>query len=319
MDFQYATIGKPLLVIISDRSELRDSSGSTLALARAGIDQGHNVWFGELGSFSFRGETLEGRVYQITYSGGQFQPEDLLRERRARLEEFFLVLLRAKQSNYHEEDLRVLGTSSVRFDNHPLEILRYCSKLSPLKYTSYTPETFVSSSIKAIREYIQQSSKREWILKPVDDFRGRGIHRTQGDVSFEQLQTIREDHGPYSVVQEYLPVTDVGDKRVLVVHGKPVAWGTRFPAEGRFLANHHAGGHYQATELSEEEKKIVRRVGKDLSKKGLNFAGVDFIAGKITEINVGSIGSVVSLDQFFEFDLPTRILDELIQNTNIQR
>src|SRR6185312_8750874 len=90
------------------------------------------------------------------------------------------------------------------------------------------------------------------------------------------------------LVQEYQPAVRIGDKRVLLLDGKPLGAILRVPRADDLRANIHAGGRVEATTLSPAEEKLVGTVGPELSRVGLVFVGLDLIGEKLIEVNVTS-------------------------------
>ena len=90
------------------------------------------------------------------------------------------------------------------------------------------------------------------------------------------------------IAQAFLPAVSEGDKRILLVDGKPVGAINRKPPSGAIRSNLVVGGTAEATDLSVREKEICARIGPELQKRGLLFVGIDVIGGMMTEINVTS-------------------------------
>jgi glutathione synthase len=91
------------------------------------------------------------------------------------------------------------------------------------------------------------------------------------------------------MAQKYLPAILEGDKRVLMVNGKPIPFSlARIPAAGELRGNLAAGGRGVPQPLSESDLKICERVSEELVRRGLLFVGLDIIGDRLTEINVTS-------------------------------
>ena len=89
-------------------------------------------------------------------------------------------------------------------------------------------------------------------------------------------------------MQKFLPIISEGDKRVLVLDGKPMGAIRRVPRHDDIRANIHVGGAVQATTLTDAEEHLVAEVGAVLRNEGLWFVGLDLIAGQLIEVNVTS-------------------------------
>ena len=89
--------------------------------------------------------------------------------------------------------------------------------------------------------------------------------------------------------QKYLPKISEGDKRVFLINGKVSGVISRVPKKGSFLSNMSKGAKPIQTSLTKIEIKISKLIAKDLKKKKIFFAGIDFIDQKINgDINVTS-------------------------------
>ena len=99
------------------------------------------------------------------------------------------------------------------------------------------------------------------------------------------------------MAQRYLPEINEGDKRVLLVDGKPVPFAlARVPALGETRGNLAAGGRGVPVALNDNDRGIAEALGPHLVDKGLLFVGLDIIGTRLTEINVTSPTCVRELD-----------------------
>ena len=89
--------------------------------------------------------------------------------------------------------------------------------------------------------------------------------------------------------QKFLPNIKRGDKRVFLINGKICGAISRVPKKGSFLSNMSKGAKPILTKLTKNEKKISSILAKDLLKKDIYLAGIDFIDEKLNgDINVTS-------------------------------
>jgi glutathione synthase len=102
-----------------------------------------------------------------------------------------------------------------------------------------------------------------------------------------------------------------GDKRIVLVDGKPTGAINRLPKAGEIRSNLAAGGKADATELTPREIEICDAIGPELARRGLLFVGIDVIAGHLTEINVTSPTGIVAIDRFNGTDHPAMIWDAI--------
>jgi glutathione synthase len=102
-----------------------------------------------------------------------------------------------------------------------------------------------------------------------------------------------------------------GDKRIVLVDGKPAGAVNRLPKAGEIRSNLAVGGSGAQTELTPRELEICAKLGPELARRGLVFVGIDVIAGYLTEINVTSPTGIVAIDKFNGTDTPTLIWEAI--------
>jgi glutathione synthase len=159
------------------------------------------------------------------------------------------------------------------------------------------PKTVVSSKHEDIREF--QKAQGDIILKPLDGMGGSGIFRITADGLNlgAVLETLSPNESRLVMAQEYRPEIVDGDRRVLVLHGKPISHVlARIPSQGETRGNLAAGGRGVAMPISDREREIAETVGPTLRERGLLFVGLDVIGGHLTEINVTSPTCVREID-----------------------
>ena len=128
-------------------------------------------------------------------------------------------------------------------------------------------------------------------VKPLDGMGGTSIFKME-DMEDENLDILLEmtnNEQTQIVVQEFLPQIFDGDFRVLIIHGKPFNKTlARIPQGDSFKGNLAAGGKGVVKDITDTQKQIAEVIGKFLMTKGINFAGMDMIGDKLTEINITS-------------------------------
>jgi glutathione synthase len=89
-------------------------------------------------------------------------------------------------------------------------------------------------------------------------------------------------------VQRFLPEVRQGDKRIILIDGKPAGAINRVPPPGESRSNMHVGGRPEKATLTTREREICEAIGPALKRRGLIFVGIDVIGDYLTEINVTS-------------------------------
>ena len=183
-------------------------------------------------------------------------------------------------------------------------------------FTAWFPQvctpTLVTRDHAEIRAFHDEF--KDIIVKPLDGMGGSSIFRvTAGDGNASVIyETLTEHETRYCMVQKYLPEIKDGDKRILVIDGQAIPYTlARIPASGELRGNLAAGGTGRGQPLSERDKEICAAVGPTLAEKGLVFVGLDVIGDYLTEINVTSPTCVRELDQQFDLDIGTTLMDAI--------
>jgi glutathione synthase len=120
---------------------------------------------------------------------------------------------------------------------------------------------------------------------------GMGIFRVGADgLNLGSIIETLNAHGTRTVmVQRYLPEITKGDKRVLLIGGKPVPYClARIPQGSEIRGNLAAGGKGVAQALSARDREIAETLAPVLAARGLLLVGLDVIGDCLTEINVTS-------------------------------
>jgi glutathione synthase len=195
--------------------------------------------------------------------------------------------------------------------NDPTEVRNAPEKLFMLRYPELLAPTMISRDAKAILEF--RDEHKDIIVKPLFGNGGAGVfHIAPGD---ENLNSLLEMFAGINreplMVQRYLPEVRDGDKRIILIDGKPVGATNRVPQEGEARSNMHVGGQAVSSQLTEREHHICETIGPDLKARGLIFVGIDVIGGYLTEINVTSPTGIQEVNRFDDVKLEVDIWDAI--------
>ena len=196
--------------------------------------------------------------------------------------------------------------------NKPSSLRDANEKLFALNFPECIPETLVSSNIKKLSEFI--SKIKTAVVKPLDGMGGTDIFKlTKGDKNIEEvLLKITNQGSRFIMAQEFLPEIKNGDKRILLINGKPVDYAlARIPAAGSFKGNLAAGAKGVGQALSARDRHLCSQIAPMLIEKELMFVGLDVIGDYITEINVTSPTCIRELDSQFDLNISSMLLDEI--------
>src|SRR5258708_38818555 len=115
---------------------------------------------------------------------------------------------------------------------------------------------------------------------------GRGIFRVGADGRNlgSIIETLNQGGASSVMVQKFLPEITQGDKRVLVIGGKPVPYClARIPQGNEVRGNLAAGGKGVAQPLSEHDKAMAEEIGPIFMERGLLLAAAQSIRDSITQ------------------------------------
>lgn len=196
--------------------------------------------------------------------------------------------------------------------NRPASILAANEKLYALNFADLMPETRVTRAIPELIDFLAKQGG-EMIVKPLDGRGGEGIFHVRNDDRnlFSILEQSTRFGTRHVMAQAYVPDVRTGDKRILLVDGRPIGAVLRVPASGETRANFHVGGRAARSELDENDRRIVERVAPWLQRDGLFFVGIDVIGGLLTEVNVTSPTGVQEVNALDGVCLEATILDAL--------
>lgn len=284
-----------LLFITDPLESFKIYKDTTFAMMREAQRRGHTlavclpqdlVWQ--------RGSQVTARVRDIVLTGDStnwFQAQPL---RSAALTAFDAVLMRKdppfdSEYFYATHLLEQAEREGARVFNKPRALRDHPEKLAIMEFPQFIGPTLVTRDPQDIQRF--HAEHGDIILKPLDGMGGMGIFRVGPDgLNLGSITETLNRHGAQSVmVQKFLPEITEGDKRVLVIGGKPVPFClARIPQGSEVRGNLAAGGKGVARPLSARDWEIAEALGPVLHSRGLLLAGVDVIGDCVTEINVTS-------------------------------
>lgn len=189
--------------------------------------------------------------------------------------------------------------------NNPKGIIEAGSKKFLLNFPELCPKMALVESIEAIAALKEQFPI---VLKPFQNYGGKGIVRIDGDKVWEgnsvsNFATFAQKwevvKTPY-LAMEFLHHVGKGDKRIVVVNGKIMGASLRLPPKGSWICNVAQGGQALPAEVDEDERKIVERLHPILTEMGIVMYGVDTLMGNqgkrvLSELNTTSIGGLAPM------------------------
>jgi glutathione synthase len=193
--------------------------------------------------------------------------------------------------------------------NRPSALREFNEKVYTAWFPQCTPPSLISRSREALKAFLAEHGKV--VFKPLDGMGGRSIFVVaHGDVNTNVvIETLTDYERKFTLCQRYIPEITEGDKRILLIDGKPVDYAlARIPAPGESRGNLVMGAAGVGRELSARDRWIAGEVGPRLVEAGVMFAGLDVIGDYLTEINVTSPTGIRELDRQFGLDIAAELI-----------
>ncbi|HTE14608.1 MAG TPA: glutathione synthase [Burkholderiales bacterium] len=185
--------------------------------------------------------------------------------------------------------LEAAESQGARVFNRPRAIRDHNEKMAIARYAQFITPTVVTRLDNVLRDFLAEHG--DVIFKPLDGMGGSSIFRVRKDdpnISVI-IETLTQLGARTIMAQRYLPEIIDGDKRVLLIGGKPVPFClARIPMAGETRGNLAAGGTGVARELTPRDREIAEALAPALHAQGLLVVGLDVIGSCLTEINVTS-------------------------------
>ena len=200
--------------------------------------------------------------------------------------------------------LDLVSNKQTKIINTGSSLRNFNEKLITLNFPSHIPDTIVTSNKDQIENFKEKHKKI--ILKPLNLMGGRSIYMLEEfdknlNVIFEDLTNMGKD---FIIVQQYLEEAKEGDKRIIIINGEVIKESViRIPNKNDHRSNLASGGSIKKYFLNKEEIEICEKVATFLKKENIQFAGIDMIGNKITEINITSPTCIAEINKFHNIDL----------------
>ena len=291
---------------------------TTFAMMREAQARGHRVVACEPQHLVWqRGGVVQARVRRITLTGDAMLWFTEAPAEVAAVKDFGAVVMRKdppfdSEFFYATHLLEQAEREGARVFNKPRALRDHPEKLAILEFPQFIGPTLVTRDAQAVRRF--HAEHRDIILKPLDGMGGTGIFRVKDDgLNLGAIiETLNQNGAQTIMVQKFLPAISEGDKRVLVIGGKPVPFClARIPQNGEVRGNLAAGGKGVAQPLTDADRAIAEALGPILAARGLLLVGLDVIGDSLTEINVTSPTCFQEITDQTGFDVAAMFMDAL--------
>ncbi|WP_193174248.1 glutathione synthase [Oricola nitratireducens] len=294
-------------------STVRIAGDSTFAMCLEAQARGHELFHYTPDRLTMRNGAVSARIEPLTVRDVQGDHYALGAAARTDLSEMDVVLLRQDPPF----DMNYITTTHLLERIHPKTLVvndpawvrNSPEKIFVTEFADLMPETMITKDIEEIWDFRREFG--DIILKPIYGNGGAGVfHLRDGD---RNLTSLMEMFGQLTrepiIVQRYLDDVRGGDKRIILIDGKPVGAINRVPDENDARSNMHVGGKALATEMTARELEICERIGPSLRERGFILVGIDVIGGLMTEINVTSPTGIREVKNFGGADIAALFWD----------
>jgi glutathione synthase len=307
------------ILFVSDPLEsFKIYKDTTFAMMREAQRRGHAIVACEPQQLLWqRGGVVQAQVRAITLTGDAKTWFTETKSSVRAIKDFGAVVMRKdppfdSEFFYATHLLEQAEREGAKVFNKPRALRDHPEKLAILEFPQFIGPTLVTREAEAIKRF--HAEHQDVILKPLDGMGGMGIFRVKADgLNLGGIiETLNKDGAETVMVQKFLPAITEGDKRILVIGGKPVPFSlARIPQGSEVRGNLAVGGKGVAQVLSASDWAIANALGPILAARGLLLVGLDVIGDSLTEINVTSPTCFQEITDQTGFDVAAMFVDAL--------
>jgi len=288
--------------LLDPLSYMQHKEDTSFSLMRECERKGHEVFYFQSQDLRLHHSTLEGRLSKCFMDPKR--GVQLTQARWQKLTTCHAIIIRKEppfDMNYlsamylldfvRQKTFLMNDSNGIRSTNE---------KLSSLLFPRWTPTTLVGSRPEHFEALLQHTPTTRWVLKSLFGKGGAGIEEVhKKDPQLKQKINRLTQGGEVPVqLQAFVPHRRDGDKRILILDGKPLGAFRRIPGKHDFRANMALGGRAAKAVITSQEKRLVKGLGNYLKKNGLWLVGIDVLKGRLTEMNVTSPAGIPEINRF---------------------
>ena len=288
---------------------------STFAMMREAARRGHAVYAFEQKDMALEEGIVTAWVKHIELTGDEHDWYKVVSTEEVRLSTLDAIIERKDppfdmEYVYGTYLLELAEKQGACVFNKPSAIRDNNEKLAIAQFSEFTSPTLVTSDEARLRAF--HAKHQDVIFKPLDGMGGTGIFRVKADgLNLGAIiETLSENGAQTIMAQRFIADIVKGDKRILVIGGKPVPFSlARIPQAGEVRGNLAAGGTGVAQPLTVRDLEIAEKLGPILAARGLMLVGLDVIGDYLTEVNVTSPTCFQEIMQQTGFDVAAMFVD----------
>ena len=303
--------------IVDPLDDFKIYKDSTFAMMREAAARRHRLYALQPEDLVWQAGAVTGHAQKLHLTG---EPVAWYRTEAAQpipLKEFDAVLMRKDppfdmEYVYSTYLLELAQEQGARVFNNPRAIRDCNEKMAIARFPQFTVPTLVTRQAALIHAFL--ATHGDIILKPLDGMGGTSVFRVHPkDPNLNVIIETVTHYGLRTIMaQRYIPAIVDGDKRVLLIGGKPVPFVlARIPKAGETRGNLAAGGTGVARELTPRDREIAETLGPLLNAQGLLLVGLDVIGDYLTEVNVTSPTCFQEITDQTGFNVAGMLVDAL--------
>lgn len=281
-------------VVMDPIETINFKKDSTLAMMIEAQDKGHEIFYMTPDSLFINSGVAFSNMANIEVRNDPFDWFSLREASPMNLSHLDAILMRQdppfnSEYIYNTYVLEMASRLGVHVFNNPRSLRDCNEKVFATEFPQCCTKHLVTSKKELLKDFAEEH--KDTVIKPLDGMGGASIFRLKNsDPNLSViLETITNHFTQKVMIQEYIPEILEGDKRILVINGKPMGAAiARIPAQGELRGNLAAGASAVAKSLSDRDLWICEQIAPALVEKGLLLVGLDIIGDYLTEVNVTS-------------------------------
>lgn len=301
-------------VVMDPVEKINIDKDTTFVLMLEAQRRGHEVYYMELEDLFIRAGTPFGRFRRIEFA--RATPHFRLGDYATGALEDFNALLMRKDPPFDMKFffathlLSLVDEGKCFLMNNPKGLREANEKLYALRFPEQIPQTLVTSDMALLKSFMEELGG-EMIIKPLDGCGGSGVfYLNVQDRNTNSILEAATDNGRRLIMgQRYLPEIRQGDKRIIVLDGRPLGAVLRVPLEYETRGNIHVGGQCVHATLTPRDLEICEALAPLLKDDGLYFVGLDVIGSFLTEVNVTSPTGIQEINSLDNVRLESHVID----------
>ena len=303
--------------IVDPLDDFKIYKDSTYAMMREAVARSHELYVLQQEDLVWHNGVVSGHAQRLYLTGDKPAWYRVEAARATPLQDFDAVLMRKDppfdmEYVYSTYLLELAQAQGARAFNDPRAIRDCNEKMAIARFPQFTAPTLVTRHAELIHEFL--AAHGDIILKPLDGMGGTSVfrvHRRDPNLNVI-IETVTHYGQRTTMAQRFIPEIADGDKRILLIGGKPVPYAlARIPKPGETRGNLAAGGTGVARELTPRDREIAETIAPQLHAQGLLLVGLDVIGDYLTEINVTSPTCFQEITDQTGFNVAGMMLDAL--------